>query len=593
SKQEFTLNTWSHEVMKDCKVQDQPSVYQLDKTGVWGEAVRQKKPLIINDFKIQNPLKKGVPDGHIHFTRFMTIPVLSGRKIVAVVGLADKEGDYSEIDVLQLTILMDGVWKEVSRKRNEAALFEEKERLRVTLLSVGDGVITTDIRGNIQLMNGVAEKLTGWTLKEARKASFNKVFNIINEYTRRPCENPVQTVLDTGIIIGLANHTILISKDGHERSIADSAAPIKQMDGQTSGVVLVFRDVTIQMQKQAMIEHLSFHDQLTDLFNRHFFEEEMRRLDTQRNLPLAIIMADVNGLKLTNDAFGHSAGDQLLVGAAETIQACCRRDDIISRLGGDEFVVLLPKTDMKEAEAIAKRIMSACAKTNVDAVSLSLSCGWDVKVDMDDKIYDVLKRSEDKMYHRKLFEGPSIRGQIIEAIVKALYEANAREKMHSERVSIICEQMGIALGCHESELQELKSAGLLHDIGKVAIDVSIIDKPGKLSEIEWIEVRRHSEIGYRILSAVNDMSRIAESVLSHHERWDGTGYPRRIAGENIPLYARILGIADAYDAMTCERPYRETMTKQQAQNEIALHSGTQFDAKLAKIFIEKVLPVLD
>ncbi len=592
AKKEFTLNTWSSEVMKDCSVQKQATVYQLDQTGIWGEAVRQRKPVVINDFQAPNPLKKGYPKGHIDFTRFMTIPVIHRKAIVAVVGVADKDCDYNEIDVLQLTILMNNVWKEVNRKKSEAMLFEEKERLRITLLSVGDGVIATDADGKIRLMNEVAEKLTGWPFKEAENVAFPHVFNIINEYTRVKCEDPIQKVLDSGKVIGLANHTILIAKDGSERPIADSAAPIQQEDGETKGVILVFRDVTTQRQRQAVIEHLSFHDQLTDLFNRRFFDEELHRLDTERNLPLALVMADVNGLKLTNDAFGHAMGDQLLIKAAETIQACCRKDDIIARLGGDEFVILLPKTSEKKAEVIAQRIMLQCANIRVDAVSLSISCGWAVKHSTSESIHEVLKKSEDRMYQRKLFEGPSIRSQVIDAVVKALYEVNRREKKHSERVSMICEKFAIALGCTERERQELRTAGLLHDIGKVAIDISVIDKPGPLTESEWIEIRRHPEIGYRILTSVNDMSEIAQSILAHHERWDGTGYPRGIGGEDIPLHARILAIADAYDAMTCERPYREPMSLGQVENEMIIHSGTQFDTNLVQLFLKAVAPVL-
>ena len=588
-KREFTLNTWSSGVMKACTVKGQVKVYQLEKTGIWGEAVRQCGPVVVNDFQAPNPLKKGYPEGHINFTRFMTIPVINRKSIVAVVGVADKETNYTDIDVLQLTILMNNVWKEVVRRKSEAMLFEEKDRLRITLLSVGDGVISTDADGKIQLMNEVAERLTGWTLEEAYNNDFSHVFKIINEYTREKCEDPIKKVLASGEIIGLANHTVLISKDGTEWPIADSAAPIRQEDGEIKGVVLVFRDITVQRQKQELIEHLSFHDQLTGLYNRRFFEEELQRMDTTRNLPLAIIMADVNGLKLTNDAFGHAVGDKLLMQAALTLQNCCRDDDIIARLGGDEFVILLPNTGEEQAEEIVTRIMSQCGKVIVDAVSLSLSCGCAVK-NNSEKIFDVLKKAEDHMYRQKLFEGPSKRGQIIDAVVKALFEANRREKDHSERVSIICEKIGLAMGCADREINELRTAGLLHDIGKVAINVSLLEKSGTLTENEWIEIKRHPEIGYRILSAVNEMSEIAQSILAHHERWDGAGYPRGLTGESIPLHARILAIADAYDAMTKDRPYRRRMACDQAVKEMIRNSGTQFDSKLVQLFLEEVVP---
>ena len=230
-------------------------------------------------------------------------------------------------------------------KRLETALEKEKNLLETTLISVGDGVISTDNKGNIVFLNRVAEFLTGWTQEAARGKSIEEVFNIVNEFTREKSENIVKKALESGKMIELANHTILISKDGIERPIEDSAAPIVQENGEIVGVVLVFRDFSEKKQKLKEIEFLSYHDQLTGLYNRRFYEEELKRLDTERNLPMTIVMGDVNGLKLINDSFGHVMGDELLKKVAEVIKKGCRTDDIIARLGGDEFVILLPKTD--------------------------------------------------------------------------------------------------------------------------------------------------------------------------------------------------------------------------------------------------------
>jgi len=161
--------------------------------------------------------------------------------------------------------------------------------------------------------------------------------------------------------------------------------------------------------------------------------------------------------------------------------------------------------------------------------------------------------------------------------------------LHSRRVSQLCEQMGEALGLNEDKVKELKAVGLLHDIGKIAIDEAILNKNGTLNEEEWVEVRKHPEIGYRILSTVNNMSEMAEFVLSHHERWDGKGYPQGLSGEQIPLESRIIGIADAYDAMVSERSYKKSLTKEEAIKELTENAGTQFNAECVRVFIEKVL----
>jgi HD-GYP domain-containing protein (c-di-GMP phosphodiesterase class II) len=149
--------------------------------------------------------------------------------------------------------------------------------------------------------------------------------------------------------------------------------------------------------------------------------------------------------------------------------------------------------------------------------------------------------------------------------------------------------MGKAIGLNEVEINELKTVGLLHDIGKIAIDEKILNKPGKLNKNERNEIERHPEIGYRILSTVNDMSEMADYVLAHHEKWDGSGYPRGLKGEEIPLQSRIIAIADAYDAMTSARSYRSALSEEIAVSELLKYAGTQFDAELIMIFVEKVL----
>ncbi|GAB6154473.1 hypothetical protein JCM17380_32230 [Desulfosporosinus burensis] len=472
------------------------------------------------------------------------------------------------------------------RKKLEVALSNEKKLLETTLISVGDGVISTDHMGNIVFLNKVAEFLTGWTQEAARKKSIEEVY-IVNELTCKKSENIIKKVLQSGQTLN--NHTFLISKDGTQRPIEDSAAPIVQENGEIVGVVLVFRDFSEQKQKQERIEFLSYHDQLTGLYNRRFYEEELQRLDTKRNLPLTLVIGDVNGLKLINDSFGHALGDEVLKKVAEVIMKEIRTDDIIARLGGDEFVILLPKTNAFEAEQIIKRITDLSIKEKVSSMDISISFGYETKNNIEEEIKEVFKKAEDRMYMKKLFESPSMRSKTIKAIINTLHEKNKREEQHSHRVSVLCKSMGKALGMPEHETEELKSVGLLHDIGKIAIDENILNKTGKLTDDEWKEIKRHPEIGYRILSTVNDMSEMANYVLYHHERWDGKGYPKGLKGEEIPIVSRIITIADAYDAMTSERSYRRALPKEVVIAELQENAGIQFDTELLSVFIEKVL----
>ncbi len=257
----------------------------------------------------------------------------------------------------------------------EELLYMEKENFRTTLLSIGDGVISTDNKGRIILMNVIAEQLTGWKEEEAIGKNFVEIFTIIHEYTMEPCRNLVDDVLKTGEIKELANHTALIRRDGTLLPIEDSAAPIWSRDGKITGVVIVFRDFTEKREKHNQIEYLSYHDYLTGLYNRRYMEEAMKRMDTVENLPVAIMVLDINGLKLTNDAFGHEMGDKLLKKVADILKKACRPQDVIARMGGDEFSILLPNTSPEQALNIRDSIIEETSKIELESVIVSIAAG--------------------------------------------------------------------------------------------------------------------------------------------------------------------------------------------------------------------------
>lgn len=349
------------------------------------------------------------------------------------------------------------------------------------------------------------------------------------------------------------------------------------------------RDIRERKEMENKLKYLIYHDQLTGLYNRRFFEEELNKLEDEKVLPLTVVMADVNGLKLVNDSFGHITGDELLKKVGEVIKKGCRDNDIIARLGGDEFVILLLNTDIYETEQIVKNINNLASKETVNNVDISISFGWGTKRRKEEKIEDVIKIAEDYMYKKKIFDGPSMRGKAINTIMNNLYEKDKREEGHSHRVSSYCEYMGKALGLAEYEIQELKTVGLIHDIGKIAIEENILNKHEILTENEWQQMKLHPEIGYRIINTVNNMSEMAEHVLYHHERWDGKGYPKGVRGTDIPLQSRIISIVDAYDIMTTYKICNNDLKEEDVIRELKLNAGTQFDPELVKVFIEKVL----
>jgi diguanylate cyclase (GGDEF)-like protein/PAS domain S-box-containing protein len=364
-----------------------------------------------------------------------------------------------------------------------------------------------------------------------------------------------------------------------------------EFDSQGNPVRLIgtIQDITKRKRTEEEIIYLSYHDKLTGLYNRRFFEMDIRRLDVERNLPISIIIGDVNGLKLVNDAFGHDIGDELILKVASAIQNACRVNDLVARWGGDEFVVLLPKTKTEEVEKIVNRIRELYSSESVNSLSVSVSFGWDTKKKNFEDIEKVFKSAEDKMYENKIIEKEGMRGKAVSNIITSLHERNPREKQHSERMSKICLQIGKALNLSGTEIKRLGVACYLHDIGKIAIKENVLNKPGKLTAQEWHEIKRHSDIGYRILSSSYDMFDLADWVFAHHERWDGNGYPKGLKGNNIPLMARIITLVDAYDAMTSEQNYCEIKDEEEVIAEIRNNAGKQFDPEIARIFVEQVL----
>jgi diguanylate cyclase (GGDEF)-like protein/PAS domain S-box-containing protein len=503
-----------------------------------------------------------------------------------------KNGEIRLVDVYSCPIsyqdekLLFSIIIDVSdREKYKEELYREKEMFKTTLHSIGDGVVTTDEKGRIIVLNQVAEEITGWKEQEVKGKPFAEIFKLLNEESGEPVEDPVAKVIETGKIIGLANHTVLITKDGRRKPIADSAAPIKDEKGQTSGVVMVFRDITQEKAWQAKILNLSYHDSLTGLHNRRFIEEQMEWLDISRDLPISVIMADVNGLKLTNDVFGHEEGDKLLKKTAEILKKNCRNDDIISRWGGDEFLILLPRTTADNAEKIMRRIKNECSRVKSIKTQLSIAMGCAVKRDASERLDHVIKEAEERMYRQKLMEGKSYRNALISTLLATLFVKSMETEGHAERLKNYCLTIGSKMKLSIKELDELSLLAVLHDIGKVGIKESVLQKAGPLTPEDWEEIKKHPEIGYRIAQNIPELSKIAEYILYHHERWDGTGYPRKLKAEEIPLLCRILAVGDAFDAMTSDRTYRKAMSKEMALEEIKRNAGKQFDPEVVRNFL--------
>lgn len=507
-----------------------------------------------------------------------------------------KNGEIRMVDVHSSPLELDGqqylfsvITDATEREQNAAALDQERELHKTTMDAIHDGVITTDAAGRISYLNPAAEQACGWQTMEVQGQPFEEILPLCHEYTREPLIGLVAGVLADGQGQEIGEPTLLLKKDQTMIPIETSLAPIRAQNGSISGVVVVFRDITLSREKKRRIEYLSYHDALTGLYNRRFYEQLFSQKELKLAHPMAFVMGDVNGLKLTNDVFGHTIGDLLLQSIAQTIKDTAGPRHRVIRWGGDEFMIVMPGSDLKDAERLVRRIkeqlQAICINGTIEA---SVSFGMALKKSRDDEPGAVLKKAEEMMYQIKLLESKSMRGTTINALLAALDEKKAETKAHTMRLSAHVMKLADLLDLNVEAKNRLILLTMLHDIGKVGIPDHILGKPGRLTEAEWQIMQTHSEIGYRIAANVPELHVVTEEILHHHERWDGSGYPAGLSGEKIPLNSRILAIVDAYDVMTHEQLYQPARSHEDAIAELQQQAGRQFDPRLVERFINQV-----
>lgn len=593
-KREFsTIYPWSPETTVERGMTEEHIKHLLKRTGVWGEAVRRKNPVLKNDFTKHDPLKKEYPEELMEITRFMTVPVLIDEKMAAVIALANKAEDYDYNDVYQITVLMNKAWSGKERREREkelekayAALKEKQKSLELLLDSTAEGIYGLDTEGNCTFCNASCVRMLGYKNKNELigKNMHLQIHHSHKDGSPMPIE---ECKIFQAFMTGKGTHVedeVLWRMDGTSFEVEYFSYP-QYKEGEVVGAVVTFWDITKRKKAERKIKYLSFHDPLTGLYNRRFFEKELKRLDTVSNYPLAIIVGDINGLKLTNDVFGHSAGDLLLRKATETFRKFCRADDIIARTGGDEFVILLPKTTEKQAEKVALRIKTEFAKKQVIAVKGSISMGCAAKVQTDQDILTIYKSAEDRMYRDKTLNRGQINTGLVKTIIETLHKENPGEEKHSKNVAKICCSIGKAMGLSDEEVRRVTEAGFYHDIGKIVLNENLRNKEKALTNIENKEIQQHPVVGYRILHSFSHTFDLAEAVLAHHERWDGSGYPKGLKGEEIPKTARIIAVAESYDALMRGK---ETANKEEAVQRIKGQAGSKFDPDVVKAFVKIV-----
>ncbi len=495
------------------------------------------------------------------------------------------------LDTLAATInaMLDKVERQLDQlQRMDSQLKISEERWKFALEGSGAGV--WDINFSTQEINysDSYKQMLGYSAND-HIDEFSKLFTLIHPDDAERVRAEVEKHFRKEIACYTTEHRVRC-KDGSYKWILDRGkVMVWRDDGEPLRMVGTHSDIDERKKAEEEILYLSYHDKLTGLFNRAYFEAELKRLDDEGLLPISIIMGDLNGLKMANDVFGHATGDRLLKTMADIFVKAAEDKGSVSRIGGDEFAIILPSATVDFANAIVTKIKNACKNVAADIIQPSVALGVGVKEHPDQDVDMLYKQAENMMYNNKLVESQSTRSSIISSLRKTLEEKTHETEAHGQRLRSHAMAIGKIIGLHDNQLNELELLALLHDIGKIAIPDSILEKKGKLTEDEWVIMRKHCEIGYRIAVSTPELAMVANGILHHHERWDGGGYPQALKEKEIPLSSRIIAVADAFDAMTSDRPYHRAIPQEEAVKELERCAGTQFDPKIIEIFIDQVL----
>ena len=463
-----------------------------------------------------------------------------------------------------------------------------KDRLRLLLDSTAEAIYGVDMEGNCTFCNKNCLKLLGYTGEDdlLGRNMHETLHHTRSDGTPFPAsECGITNSIRHGIGKN-ADDEVFWRADGTWFSTEYHAYP-QTKNGEVTGAVVTFMDITERKKREEEIRYLSSHDVLTGLYSRWHFQEAMKSVDVPENLPLSIIFADLNGLKMTNDIFGHAAGDALILKASEILIASCREGDMVARVGGDEFVILLPRTDMESASKIIDYIRLGFQGARVAAVKCSISLGFDTITSTETSMQEAIANAENAMYKDKTLNRKSINKGMIDAIMEGLHEKSPKEKRHSIGVSALCGRIGEALLLPDADVKKMREAGFLHDIGKVALEEHVLHWD-QLADEEREKIRQHSALGYRILNLFDDTLDLAEGVLSHHERWDGTGYPKGLKGNDIPLLSRVISVAETYERVVSGEDSQTPRGRDVALQIIREGSGKQFDPQIAGLLVQLV-----
>ena len=475
------------------------------------------------------------------------------------------------------TMLLSVALLNQQNKNSDLKLLKDSEKKYRTLVgSAKLGIIQYNTLGVIELANQ--------SFADLLNAPLSKIINL--DMTKLPNKKFVACVHDS------INGVKALYEGDYQSVLSGRTLPVRAQfspiyeDYKVIGGIGIVEDLSEKQKHQKEIERLTKFDRLTNLYNRTSFDNDLFNNSIKFSFPVCLVIFDINTFQIINTTFGYDVGNDILRRIAYDIKKVLEDYPEVNayRTGGDEFSLISDGLNQEKIDTLVSKIKHTVESLHNYSINLKLSHGYSIAADSSKSLIDTFNEAVQNLHENKIYEGSSISKKTVDIIMTTLFEKSPREKMHSERVSKLAETIAKLLKASPELIKRVKLAARLHDIGKINISETILDKPGQLTLEEYEVVKKHSGSGFKILSSVPEYSHIANIVYAHHERFDGKGYPRGLEKDEIPLEARIIAVADAYDAMIEQRTYRKVLTVNEALDELKTHSGTQFDPNIVAKF---------
>lgn len=610
SEDETVLDTfsWSQSALEKCPIKDRPPVPEFETAGPWREAVSRREPVIINDYTALSTWNKGYPGGRIELTRHVYVPIFDGDRIVILAAVGNKSSDYDESDVRPIKLLMKGMWRIIQQKQAEDALLESEERYR-SFVQNFQGIAyraTTDFIP--VFFHGAVEEITGYTEEEFLAGtprldqiihfddfpdlyeSMNKIRLIpgysadreyrimrkdgtmkwINEMVRNICDDSNKPVFVQGAIYDVTDRKK--AEEQIKRQISHLAA-LRDIDRViTSSIDLRF---TLKIILEEVTKQL--HIDAADIL---LFNSSMQMLEYAEGIGFRTDALLHTRLPLGKGYAGKAAIERRIISIPDLTKAL---DDLakVPLIIKEKFVAYyaVPLITKGQIKGVLEIFHRSFLNPTGEWLEFLESLGTQAAIAVDNaELFNNLQRSNADLILSY--------NATIEGWARALDYRDEETEGHSRRVTEMTMKIARIMELNDAELVHVWRGALLHDIGKMGIPDSVLFKPDRLTKGEWDIMHRHPVYAYELLSPIDFLRPALDIPYCHHEKWDGTGYPRRLKGENIPLSARIFAVVDVWDALCSDRPYRPAWTRDKAKEYIQQQSGKDFDPKVTDVFLK-------